>query len=240
SPEMRAGVEEAPYRAALAVPLAVEGRVIGAIGIGDRRGRVFTDDDVRLVSAFAAQAAIATENARLYRTIEAAGRAKDEFLAMLGHELRNPLGAISSAVGVLNQVGSADERLARPREIISRQVRLLSRLVDDLLDVARLQSGKITLQREPLDLRELAERCVGQLAAGERLQGRRLSVTGERALVAGDPTRLEQVVTNLLDNAVKYTPADGEIAVRVERAGGQAVLRVRDTGIGIPADVLPV
>ncbi|HXD95304.1 MAG TPA: PAS domain S-box protein [Candidatus Acidoferrum sp.] len=168
---------------------------------------------------------------------EAANRAKDEFLAMLGHELRNPLGTITSAVAVLDTLGS-DEATRRLTAIIGRQTRHLGRLVDDLLDVARVTSGKIGLRTQPIDLHELTARCVDALTQAGRTREHRLTLQGAAVHVDGDTARLEQIVNNLVDNALKYTPAGGAIAVSTAREGDEAVLRVRDTGKGIRADVL--
>ena len=168
---------------------------------------------------------------------ETLARAKDEFLAMLGHELRNPLGAITNALVVLNGLVTGD-RAGRAIDIIDRQTAHLSRLVDDLLDVARVTSGKIELRSEALDLRALAERSLDALADAARTGNHQMEIHGETVWVHGDPARLEQVIRNLLDNALKYTPAGGRVHLTVERAGAHAVLRVADTGAGIRADLL--
>ena len=168
---------------------------------------------------------------------EAANRAKDEFLAMLGHELRNPLGTITNAVTVLDRL-AADTTTRRLTAMIQRQTSHLSRLVDDLLDMARVTSGKIGLQAQPVDLHELAGRCLETLAQAGRTHDHRVALQGGPVHVVGDTARLEQIVNNLVDNALKYTPAGGAVSVLTERAGGDAVLRVRDTGRGISADVL--
>ncbi len=244
SGEIRRQLELAPHRAVLAVPLLAHDRVFGALGIGARAGRVFTDAEIRLAQGFAGHAALALDNAARYEreraarsAAEAANEAKNQFVAMLGHELRNPLGAISSAVGVLQQVEGGAETAARMREVIARQTRHLTRLMDDLLDVSRLESGKIVLRREPLDLAEAARRTV----AGLRLaaDGPRVVLRAESVPVDGDPTRLEQVIANLLDNAIKYTPGGGTVTLEVTGEASQAVLRVRDDGIGIAPDLLP-
>jgi PAS domain S-box-containing protein len=167
---------------------------------------------------------------------EAANRAKDEFLAMLGHELRNPLGAIASAARVLNSAGR-DPQTAQPREIIVRQVGHLVRLVDDLLDVARLTSGRVELQRRPVDFGAVVEENVAILRAAGH--GHQVFVSTVEAIVDADPVRLGQIVTNLLDNAVKYTPPDGQIQVALTRGDDRATLRVRDTGVGIGPELLP-
>ena len=171
------------------------------------------------------------------REAEALTRAKDEFLAMLGHELRNPLGTITNALGVLDRL-VADGDVRRLLGIIGRQTSHLGRLVDDLLDVARVTSGKIELRRQPLDLRALAEGCLDALTQAGRTRHHAITVEGPPLRVSGDPARLEQVVSNLLDNALKYTPAGGQVTVRIEQIDGDVVLRVRDSGEGIRADLL--
>jgi two-component system, chemotaxis family, CheB/CheR fusion protein len=167
------------------------------------------------------------------QTAEAASRAKDEFLAMLGHELRNPLGAIHGAVSVLDLKGKADDETAQLREILHRQAAHLTRLLDDLLDVTRLATGKIELQRRPVDLQTVAEGALRSLAEGGKAAQHAISFMGQTLWVDGDPTRLEQVIFNLLDNAVKYTPPDGRIMITIAEAGGLAVLRIADTGVGM-------
>jgi PAS domain S-box-containing protein len=171
------------------------------------------------------------------REAEALTRAKDEFLAMLGHELRNPLGTITNALGVLDRL-VADGDVRRLLGIIGRQTSHLGRLVDDLLDVARVTSGKIELRRQALDLRALAEGCLDALTQAGRTRHHAITVEGPPLRVSGDPARLEQVVSNLLDNALKYTPAGGQVTVRIEQIDGDVVLRVRDSGEGIRADLL--
>jgi len=170
-----------------------------------------------------------------------ADRRKDEFLAMLGHELRNPLAAIRNAHSVLVRLGLGDERAARQREVIDRQTRHLARMVDDLLDVSRVTLGKIALKVEEIDLEEVALSCLRELEAAGMAERRDLAlgVATEPVRVQGDPVRLEQVISNLLHNAVKYTPPGGRISVRVRQEGEEAVVRVQDSGIGIPAEMLP-
>jgi signal transduction histidine kinase/ActR/RegA family two-component response regulator len=169
---------------------------------------------------------------------EIANRAKDEFLAMLGHELRNPIGAITNATHVLN-LGASDERTAASRAIIARQVAHLGRLVDDLLDVARVSTGRIELQREAVDLGELVERCAESFQPAQSGSGPELTVRAAPLFVDGDPARLEQIVTNLLANAHKYTSRSGHIAVSVVRDRDRAIVRVKDDGVGISPELLP-
>ncbi len=175
---------------------------------------------------------------KLYEdSLRAANQAKDEFLAMLGHELRNPLGTLTNAVAVLERL-PGDETMRHVVAIIGRQTGHLGRLVDDLLDVARATSGKIELQRRPLELHALARRCIDALAQAGRTERHTVVLEGEPVHVDGDPARLEQVLNNLVDNALKYTPPSGRVTISTERAGATGVLRVRDTGQGIRTDLL--
>jgi PAS domain S-box-containing protein len=170
---------------------------------------------------------------------ETADKAKDEFLALLGHELRNPLGVARSAVAALDVVGSQDTEAVRLRAMMTRQVDRLARLVGDLLDVARVTAGKIVLDLAPVDVSEMAARTCQSAEVAARAAGHDLVCAGTPVTVYGDAVRLEQVVVNLLDNAVKYTPAGGHIRLSVERHGDDAVLSVTDSGVGITAEVLP-
>ncbi|MGX4640124.1 response regulator [Massilia sp. SYSU DXS3249] len=164
---------------------------------------------------------------------------KDEFLAMLGHELRNPLSAISSAAALIDMPGAPAEMGSRARQIIQRQSQHLSRIVDDLLDLSRAMSGKILLARKPVDLASLVGACLDTFRATGRTGGYRINVDLAPNWVDGDPTRLEQVATNLIDNALKYTPAGGTIDITIGAEGEDVLLCVRDTGVGIAADLLP-
>lgn len=163
---------------------------------------------------------------------ERASAAKDEFLAMLSHELRNPLAAITTAIHVLQRT---EREVNRPTQVIERQVRQLTRLVDDLLDITRLTTGKIVLQPGAVDLGALVTRSLEALAA----TAHQVVLEGHSVWVDGDPARLDQIVTNLIENALKYTPPGGEIRIVVEQSGDLAVVRVADTGVGIAADMLP-
>jgi signal transduction histidine kinase/CheY-like chemotaxis protein len=169
---------------------------------------------------------------------EAANHAKDEFLAMLSHELRNPLAAIANAAHVLLACDVQQAYAARAVEIINRQTRHLSRLIDDLLDVARISSGKILLAPEKINLADLVQRSLATLRSCGQLEQHRIVTELAPAWVEGDAARLIQVVDNLLLNAIKYTPAGGRIEIQT-LASGQDVLRVRDSGIGIPPEQLP-
>lgn len=173
------------------------------------------------------------------RAAERKSHAKDEFLAMLGHELRNPLSAIASASSLIGLAGAAPETVVRARAIIQRQSRHLSRIVDDLLDLSRAMSGKILLARQVTDLARLVTSCLETFRATGRTDGYRLAVDLGPGWVDGDPTRLEQIVSNLLDNALKYTPSGGGIDLKLERTGDDVVFSVRDSGVGIAPELLP-
>jgi signal transduction histidine kinase/CheY-like chemotaxis protein len=169
---------------------------------------------------------------------EEQNRAKDDFLAMLGHELRNPLAAISSGVTVLSLAGTDGEQAARVKAIISRQTRHLTHLVDELLDAHRILNGKITLARKPIDLKASVEACLASFETRGAMRTHRLSARLASAVILGDPTRLEQMVCNLIDNALKYTPEGGAVCVTLRIEDDQAVLAVTDSGIGLPPDLL--
>jgi len=170
---------------------------------------------------------------------EGANRAKDEFLAMLGHELRTPLSPILTALQLMKLQGG--EGSERARMVIERQVTHLTRLVDDLLDVSRIAGGKVELKRELVEMADIVARAI-ELASPmieQRMHTLTVEVPRRGLPVDGDATRLSQVVSNLLTNAAKYTPQGGRISVRAEAAGNDVVLHVRDSGIGIKPDMLP-
>ena len=161
--------------------------------------------------------------------------AKDEFMAMLAHELRNPLSAITTAVTLIGAGDPHDHRTIRAQEIVRRQVGHLARLVDDLLDLSRVVTGKIALVRTPVDLAAIAR----HVAEGFANAGRQLEIETSATWVNADAVRLEQMLANLITNAVKYTVANGRVRVSVGTDGEAAVVRVQDNGLGISADLLP-
>ena len=169
---------------------------------------------------------------------EEQNKAKDDFLAMLGHELRNPLAAIASGVTLMNMPGIDSERTAKARAIIQRQTQHLTHLVDELLDAHRILNGKITLGRKPVDLKAAVEACMASFEARGATKTHRVEANLASAMIEADPTRLEQMVANLVDNALKYTPAGGTVTVSVRVEDGAAVLEVADTGIGLSPELL--
>ena len=204
-------------------------------------GGCYSSTEVTMAEALASRAAVALDNAQLYKDIEHADKQKNEFLSMLAHELRNPLAPIRNAVSVLRMHDEEKPEALWAQDVIDRQVTHMVRLVDDLLDVSRITRGKIRLECKNV--------CVGQIvhsavetsrplidASGHQLT---VSVPSEPLHVNADEARLSQVLSNLLNNAAKYTLPGGSIWLTAAREGDQAVFRVRDTGTGIPQEMLP-
>jgi signal transduction histidine kinase/ActR/RegA family two-component response regulator len=245
---------------ALVLPVSGDSELTAVLAVGDKlSGEVFDPAEIELLEILAGQTATALSNARLYEDLAVqmaelrktqdlygqareANRAKQEFLAMLAHELRNPLAPILNAAHALDAtVGGTSEASKRLIDIIRRQGQQLARLVDDLLDVSRIQLGKIRLATEALDIRDVVGRCLQTLRASGKGHGRVLRVrfADEPLAVRGDRVRLEQVFWNLLDNAIKYSPPDRPVTVTVDRDGEAAVVRIADRGVGIAPEILP-
>jgi signal transduction histidine kinase len=201
---------------------------------------VYSEADVAMLESVAWRAGIALLNAKLYGEIERADQQKNRFLSMLAHELRNPLAPIRSAVDVLRLCGDSPSDIEWARDVIDRQLNHLIRLVDDLLDISRITLGKIRLQTEIVNAGELVTAAVEISRPLVEKNQHQLTVSQpeEPVVLVGDRARLTQVLSNLLNNAAKYTPAGGQIHFSLEQEGDDAVFRVRDTGIGIPANML--
>ncbi len=242
----RAAYEASAIGAAICVPIRKSGCFVAAMAVHTPTPRHWTTDEVALVAQVASRCWESIERARveheregLLEAAEAANRAKDEFLAMLGHELRNPLAPIQTALQLMKLRG---ERVAeRERTVIERQVTHLTRLVDDLLDVSRIARGKVQLAREKVAMADVVSHAIEVASPLLEQRAHTLSVDVPRSdlVVEGDAARLTQVVSNLLTNAAKYTPAGGHIWISAAAEDDDVVLRVRDDGVGIPADVLP-
>jgi PAS domain S-box-containing protein len=231
-----------PIRGWLAVPLIDRtGRNIGLIQASDKAEGDFTDEDEAILVQLASIAANGFENARLYATLQDQDRRKDEFLAMLAHELRNPLAPISAASEILKFGTASEERVRRASDVIGRQLRHLTSLVDDLLDVSRVTRGLIQLQNVEVDVMAVVASAVEQSRPLIEARGHVLAIEGNAgdAHIVGDPKRLVQVLVNLLNNAAKYTLPGGRIVVRVTRRPGTIAISVRDNGIGIDSHLLP-
>jgi signal transduction histidine kinase/DNA-binding response OmpR family regulator len=234
--------------AAACHPLVAEDRLVGVLSFGTRSRRALDRDELDVLAATADQVAMALERARLIEELRLraddlarADRRKDEFLAMLAHELRNPLAPILSGVEILGQEGASEAARARALDAAGRQVRHLARLVDDLVDVSRIRSGKIELRRERVDLARVVQDAVTAVERLLREQGQELVVElpDERVVLDCDPVRLTQAVENLLHNSAKYTDPHGHVRLAARRSGAEVVLRVEDDGIGIPPELLP-
>lgn len=233
--------------AALGFPLRLGEEVLGVIEFFSREIRPPDDDLLRMFASVGAQIGqfvdrrrAEGDRLRLLAELERASRAKDEFLAILGHELRNPLAPLRNAAEILAARAAEDPAIERVQRVIDRQVRHMVRLVDDLLDVSRIARGRVELRRERVALADVVARAAEAARPLMEERGHALSVTllPETVAVDGDPVRLEQVISNLLHNAARYTEGPGHIAVAMAREGGEAVVRVTDDGIGIAPEML--
>ncbi|WP_167784902.1 ATP-binding protein [Ramlibacter rhizophilus] len=234
-------------RSHLAVPMRSGHRIVGAISLGYVLARRYRPEDIPLAEALASRAAVAIDNARLYGALarsEAAlrelDRRKDEFIAVLAHELRNPLSAISNVGWALRSQALRPE-MERSVNILARQTGRLTGLVNDLMDVSRITRGLVVLRPREVDLRELIDRALESVQVLVQDQGHAVTVEcpDTAVPVRGDPARLEQIVVNLLGNAVKYTDPGGRIRVSLRTTQDRAVLQVHDPGIGIAPEFLP-
>ena len=226
----------------ICVPLIVSGNPLGVLTFATAEsGRSYTEGDLALANDLAHRAGVAIENTRLYQALREADRRKDEFLATLAHELRNPLAPIRNSLQILKMPRVDAATVERTREMMERQVHQLVRLVDDLLDVSRVMRGKIELRRERVELATIVARAVETVQPLVDAQGHALSVhlPAESLPLDADPVRLAQVIGNLLTNAAKYTEPNGRIWLIALREGNEAVLSVRDSGIGIAPEILP-
>jgi PAS domain S-box-containing protein len=235
-------------RSLVGAPLIVEGRLISVIQSGTARPRRFTEDDVRLLQLAADRVALAIEQTRLYEVeqqarsqAEEANRMKDEFLAIVSHELRSPLNAMLGYAAMLRRSGLDAQKVKQAAEVIDRSGKAQLQLIDDLLDTARIISGKLRLEVGPVNLVSVIEQAVQtiKLAADAKGISLETNLPSEIGQITGDPARLQQVVWNLLSNAVKFTPQGGRVEARLERVDPHICITVTDTGKGISADFLP-
>lgn len=227
---------------ALTVPLLGRGgRPLGCVHLKGRVGGEFDGEDTAILAQLAHMAAVAFENARMYEELRDADHRKDEFLALLAHELRNPLAPIRNALQVMRLADDDPAMADRSREMIERQVQQMVRLIDDLMDVSRISRGKLQLRTERVSLASVVntavETCRPLLSA--KRQDLCVTLPEEEVVVEADPIRMAQVVLNLLNNAAKYTDEGGSIRLTLEQRGAEAVVIVKDTGIGISPQMLP-
>ena len=231
-----------PVRSYLAVPVkAASGEVLGGLFFGHSKKGVFTQQDERLVVGIAAWASLALANARLYDMAREADRVKDEFLAVLSHELRTPLNAILGYARLLRGNILGGEKAERGLEILERNASALTQIVEDVLDISRIVSGKIRLDVQPVDLPLVVHNAVATMQPAADAKAVRLQTVVDPRVgpVSGDPDRLQQVVWNLVSNAVKFTPKGGRVQLRLELVNSQVEIVVSDTGVGIRPDFLP-
>ncbi|HXG04027.1 MAG TPA: ATP-binding protein [Candidatus Binatia bacterium] len=227
-----------PIAEALLVPFHTGGEPVGTVWvIAHDDSRHFDAEDARLLEHLARCAAAAHRLLTVHDALRAADRTKNEFIGLLAHELRNPLGVLVTATALLERGGPVD--LGRTRALIRRQLEHLSRLADDLLDVTRLTTGQIRLRPRVVDLAQVVRNALETLRVAGSLEQHRLTVDAEPVPVEADPIRVEQIVLNLVGNALKFTPPGGAVTVAVRREDARAVLVIEDSGIGIPATTLP-
>jgi PAS domain S-box-containing protein len=229
-------------RSYICVPLVVSGKTLGVLTFATAESRRrYSRADLSLAEDLSHRAAVAIENADLYRALREEDRRKTEFLALLAHELRNPLAPLRNGLQVIRLAGGDSEALQQAHAMMERQLTGLVRLVDDLLDVSRISRGKIVLRKEQLDLAEVVRTALETSDPLIRERGHELCVTlpEEPTFVDADRTRLAQALCNLLSNAAKYTDRGGRIWLTAEREGREVVLRVKDTGSGIAPEMLP-
>jgi signal transduction histidine kinase/BarA-like signal transduction histidine kinase len=253
----RAWSRQLGYRAIYCTPFfRASGEILGVVTVHFPTPRRPDERELKLAEFYAASVALFHErlhsetllhqerdrNRSMLGKLRDVDRRKDEFVAMLAHELRNPLAPISMAAQILNLPGLGEKKLRDTSDIISRQASHMSRLVDDLLDVSRVTRGLVKLACEPVDMRLAAGAALEQSRALLRARGHRLDLRlgDEPAWIAGDRTRMTQVIVNLLNNAAKYTPAGGDIVLQIELLAGRIELSVRDNGIGIGEELMPV
>jgi PAS domain S-box-containing protein len=235
-------MREIGFTSAIIAPLVTQGRTLGAITfITAESRRKYGQEDLALAESLAHRAAIAIENARLYRSAQEANRLKDEFLATVSHELRTPLTAIMGWAYLL-RAGQIDEgSAATALETIERNARSQSQIIDDLLDVSRIITGKLRLDVREVDPISFIESAIDAVRPAAEAKGVRLQKVIDTGIlsIAGDPSRLQQVVWNLLSNALKFTPRGGRVQIRLERVNSHIEIVVTDTGSGIKPEFLP-
>ena len=231
-----------PVRSYLAVPVkGLRGDVIGGLFFGHSEVERFTEQHERLAIGIASWASVALENARMFGMVQEASRLKDEFLASLSHELRTPLNAVLGYARMLRSGVISADKQARAVETIERNATSLTQIVEDVLDISRIISGKIRLNVQAVDLPQTVRNAVEAVSPAADAKGVRIETVADplASPVSGDPERLQQVLWNLLSNAVKFTTRGGKVQVRLERVNSHLELSVADTGVGISPEFLP-
>jgi signal transduction histidine kinase len=226
----------------LSVPLRIRGSVIGAVTCAIvQSGRAYGEGDLRFAEAIAERTALAIENARAHADAREANRLKDDFLATLSHELRTPLNAILGYTRMLRTSSIAHERRGAALEIVERNAAALAQIVNDVLDISRVVTGKLVVHVQPVVLPRLIDDAIATLLPAATAKGVqvRAHVAPDVQTIVADPDRMQQVLWNLLSNAVKFTPRGGQVSVNARQVDGQTDIVVTDTGEGIPREFLP-
>ena len=225
----------------LVTSLLAGGTAVGTLMIGLTNDETFDADDVRPVEELAYRIALTVSNARAYEQAREANRLKDEFLAIVSHELRTPLNAMRGWLSLLKSAKLNEQQAAHARDVIERNISAQTQLVEDLLDISRIVSGRMRLNVKPVALDAVVEGAIDSLRLAAEAKGIELCahVRDPGAQVAGDADRLQQIVWNLLSNATKFTPRGGRVTVALQRADSHVELVVSDTGQGISPDFLP-
>jgi signal transduction histidine kinase len=234
-------LQQLGLRSAVVVPIPGRHTVLGVIGFSSNKPNRYTSTELIFAQDLARRISLALENARLYREAQEANRAKDEFLATLSHELRTPLNAILGWTQILRSKHLDQVTTGRAFEAIERNAKAQAELIEDMLDVSRIITGRLRLELQPVQLSEAVEAALESVRPAAEAKGVRLesNIIADCGIISGDQHRLQQIVWNLLSNAVKFTPASGHVRVKLEHTEGEAKLTVTDTGRGISPHFLP-
>ncbi len=240
-PQKYEGLKELGLRSAVVVPIQGRHSIMGVIGFVSAKPDRYTSSELIFAQDVSRRVSLALENARLYREAQDASRAKDEFLATLSHELRTPLNAILGWIQILRAKRVDEITTARAFEAIERNAKAQAELIEDMLDVSRIITGRLRLEMQPVRLSSAIEAALDSVRPTADAKGVRLEcdLASDAGSISGDPHRLQQIVWNLLSNAVKFTPSGGSVQLKLEYADGQARLTVADTGKGISPQFLP-
>ncbi|PDW02540.1 PAS domain-containing sensor histidine kinase [Candidatus Viridilinea mediisalina] len=240
-PQIACSTAIVDYAAFAIVPLSVEGRTLGSLSLAFHEARQISDEDRDLLLTMTGQGAQAIERARLYEAVQEAVEVRDTFIAIASHDLRSPLTALLGQAQLLERriATSSPDQVARRAQRIVEQAQRINRMINALLDLSRIQSGQLNITKAPLDVAALTTRVIMELQPS--LSQHRIELRGSTndLWILGDEVRLEQVIYNLMNNAIKYSPDGGVITVEMGQYHNQVQLCISDEGIGIPSDALP-
>jgi len=240
--EHRRIIRELNLHSYMCVPLLVQDKAFGAITfVSAESGREYGEEDLRLAQELASRASLAVENSRAYARLTEVSRLKDEFLATLSHELRTPLNAVLGYARMLRMGTLGAEKIRPALDVLERNATALKKIIEDVLDVSRIVSGRMRLNVEVVDLPSILHEATASSLPAAAAKGVRMQTVIDAldTRVSGDPHRLQQVIWNLVSNAIKFTPSGGEVQLRLSRTDFAIEIAVSDTGIGIASDFLP-